>query len=99
MRNPGRSDGDDARPDSVDSSTPQAGSTGAPADGAAGVPVPEPTTDAARTTEPTGTKPVKAPDAGSDLPESDLPEGPDDFDDDLLLLAAGSGITPSRMTS
>ena len=39
MRNPERRDGDDARPDRTDDSTPQAGSDGGPADGGtAGVP-------------------------------------------------------------
>ena len=42
MQNPGRRDGDDARPDPTESGLPQAGSAGAPADdGALGVPAPD----------------------------------------------------------
>ena len=77
MRNPGRSDGDDARPDSTDPSTPQAGSAGGPADDdIAGVPASPDPADAADST-------------GGDLDAAsefaDLSDDSADFDDDLLF--------------
>ena len=79
MRDPGRRDGDDARPDPGDSGAPQAGSAGDPADdAAAGVPSPAASEDA-------------FPDAGfPDFPDlddglSDVPDLDDDFLFDPLL--------------
>ena len=52
MRNPGRRDGDDARPDQIDPSTPQAGSAEGPADdGTAGVPASQGPADASDSTD------------------------------------------------
>ena len=58
MRNPGRRDGDDARPDPTDPSTPQAGSAEGPADdGTAGVPASHGPADAS---DPHGRRPRRA---------------------------------------
>jgi hypothetical protein len=76
VRNPGRSDGD-ARPDSIDPSTPQAGSAGGPADDViAGVPASPGPADASGSTDD---------DLGALSDDSANLDDSPDFDDDLLF--------------